>query len=87
MLLSRPKFDSPDREEHELEVNGKRFLVEITREQGEPVFGFPGPQPDLAPHERDAVIQELGQLSQEFKARRVWGSYRPINAKSWTKKR
>jgi hypothetical protein len=87
MLKRTSLFDSPLREEHEIELNGKVFRVEINRSEDGPVFSFPGTQPELEPHERDTLIVEMGQMYEDFCSRRLFGSYKPLNSKQWTKKK
>lgn len=77
MLTATPTFESPIREEHEILINEKRLKVAIVQEQGSPVLSFPGPQPELEAHEREQLLHLLGQMSEDFTARRVWGHYRP----------
>jgi hypothetical protein len=86
MLRTSCLFDSPLREEHEIDVNGKVFRVEISQSKEGPVLAFQDDGIQLEPHEREFVIAELGQMSQDFRARRLWGSYTPINAKPWKRK-
>ena len=86
MLRTSCLFDSPLREEHEINLNGKVFKVSINQEESGPVLSFEDQNIELEPHERESLIVELGQMSQDFKSRRLWGTYKPIKAQSWKKK-
>ena len=87
MLTTKPTFESPIRDEHEIEINGKLLKVAIVQEEGRPVLSFSGNQPSLEAHEQEQLLSLLGQMSQDFTARRVWGSYRPINRNPWPSQR
>lgn len=86
MLRTSCLFDSPLREEHEINLNGKVFRITINQEESGPVLSFKDENIELEPHERDSLITELGQMSQDFKSRRLWGAHKLIKAQPWKKK-
>ena len=83
MLHKSILHDSPLREEHEINLNGKVFRVEITGSPEGPVFAIDDAGLEFEAHEREVIIAELGQMSLEFRSRRLWGRHKPIKAQSW----
>ena len=76
MLTSKILKDLPRFEEHELRLNGKTIQVRITGTEDGPVL-IMDHSTELEPHERESLQEELGHLSQDFRARRLWGRHTP----------
>jgi hypothetical protein len=79
--------ETRDSEEHRVLVNSKSFELTIEKSPEGPVFRFHDEGIQLEPHEQIAVLAEIQQISVDFSARRVFGTFVPASTRKSFKKK
>ena len=80
------KQESPDHEEHEVNVNGKIFSLRLDKSPSGPVFSFNDEGVTLNRIEQQGLMAEMNDILLDFTSRRIWGTFVPKTRSSERKK-
>jgi hypothetical protein len=69
------------REEHRLNINGKKIELIVKKEDGQAIFEFKDGSAELAPHEQNYLMSEMEAISTDFLSRRIFGTFVPREKK------
>lgn len=84
MIHTELLHEDRHREEHLLDINGKKIELIVKKEDGQAIFEFKETSAELAPHEQNYLIAEMETISTDFLSRRIFGTFVPREKKFQT---